>query len=201
MTRLSREIFEALLAFFAALAGLVIFSPGVRVLDAWAETFFASIRTPLGLRVFESITVLGSPTFVAVIVSIVTLALVFSRYRTYLRSFLLTFFGAVSSVFVVKDLVERVRPSGLIPAFIEPGFSFPSGHATISIALYGFLAFLACRLYPRYKRLFIAVAVTLALGIGVSRLYLGVHYPSDVIAGYALGALWLLIGIAVGKRA
>ncbi len=201
MSRLSREILGALVIFFAVLAVLVMSSSGLRAHDDWAETFFAGIRSPLGLQLSENITLLGSPAFGAILVGGIALALVLSRYRAYLTSFLLTFFGAVASVFIMKDLVERVRPSGLEPAFIEPGFSFPSGHAAISVALYGFLAFLLCRLYPHHKRWFVALAVILALAIGLSRLYLGVHYPSDVIAGYVLGGLWLLIGMVVGKRA
>jgi undecaprenyl-diphosphatase len=82
---------------------------------------------------------------------------------------------------------------------VEHSFSFPSGHATIAVAFYGFLAFLAMRGTKRWEKsvniCFAGIAVVLL--IGFSRLYLGVHYLSDVWAGYLVGALWLIAGISM----
>jgi undecaprenyl-diphosphatase len=113
-----------------------------------------------------------------------------------------TFFGEPTTIvgFALKDLVRRARPDGLIPAIRETGFSFPSGHATGSMAFYGFTAFILCRLYPRYAKAVVTIAAVIILTIGMSRLYLGVHFPSDVVGGYLVGGLWLFIGIKAVQR-
>ncbi|MHB1163029.1 MAG: phosphatase PAP2 family protein [Minisyncoccota bacterium] len=166
--------------------------------DLRFENLLLSIRTPFFLHVFEGITFFGSVVAVTGIAVAVGVFLAVRRLsRPYLAGFVVTISGAAVSLCAMKEIVGRARPGGLIPAFFQPGFSFPSGHATISIALYGFIAFLLLRHYPRYKRFVVLGAALLALSIGFSRLYVGVHFPSDVIAGYALGGLWLLAGMGV----
>jgi undecaprenyl-diphosphatase len=91
----------------------------------------------------------------------------------------------------VKAAVARERPDLLEPILVEHGFSFPSGHATLSMAAYGILAVLILRSrLPRPVRgtVVIVLAVLVVL-VGISRIWLGVHYPTDVIAGWTTGAL------------
>ncbi|MHB8860485.1 MAG: phosphatase PAP2 family protein [Minisyncoccota bacterium] len=173
--------------------------------DVWFENLMLAIRTPFWLRAFEAVTFFGSsemrsPTIIVLagVVGIVLLAR--PRYRPFLAGFVTTLAGAAVSGLALKDIVQRARPDGLIPAITESGFSFPSGHAVASMAFYGFVAFLLCRQYPRHAKLIGAAAAAIILAIGFSRLYLGVHFPSDVIAGYVLGGLWLLIGIEITNR-
>jgi len=93
---------------------------------------------------------------------------------------------------VAKDLFERERPT-IHQLAEESGYSFPSGHAMASICLYGALAYLVWGLTRRLGwrwTAFIAAAL-LILIIGGSRIYLGVHYPSDILGGYLLGGCWL----------
>lgn len=92
----------------------------------------------------------------------------------------------------VKDVFERARPT-IHRLAEETGYSFPSGHAMASICLYGGLAYLVWGFtYSRSARIAAAiVALLFTLTIGVSRIYLGVHYPSDIVGGYLLGAAWL----------
>ncbi len=171
--------------------------------DTWFENLMLALRTPLMVRVSEIVTFFGEPTTIIGLAGVVGLALLYSpRGRSFVIGFVTTLAGAALTGFVLKDIVMRARPSGLIPAIRETGFSFPSGHATGSMAFYGFTAFILCRLYPRYAKAVIAAATVLVLSIGMSRLYLGVHFPSDVIAGYLVGGLWLAIGIriVVGAR-
>ncbi|MHB0865775.1 MAG: phosphatase PAP2 family protein [Minisyncoccota bacterium] len=166
--------------------------------DLRFENLLLSIRTPFFLHVFEGITFFGSVVAVTSIAVAVGIFLAVRKSsRGYFAGFMVTILGAAVSLGAMKEIVGRVRPGGLIPAFFEPGFSFPSGHATISVALYGFIAFLLLRHYPRYKRSIVIVTALVAMSIGFSRLYVGVHFPSDVIAGYALGGLWLLSGMGV----
>jgi membrane-associated phospholipid phosphatase len=72
-------------------------------------------------------------------------------------------------------------------------YGFPSGHALGSLVLYGFLAYLLGQRYPRRSGLIYGIAGAMIGAIGLSRLYLGVHYPTDILAGYAVGGLWLMI--------
>lgn len=90
-----------------------------------------------------------------------------------------------------KYLIHRERPN--IMRLVEiGGFSFPSGHSMVSMSFYGFLIFLCFKNYKTgWKYLIIALLSILILLIGLSRIYLGVHYASDVIGGFTLGILWL----------
>ena len=105
--------------------------------------------------------------------------------------------GAVLSI-LLKSLFHRVRPETfwVVP---ETGFSFPSGHALATMCFYGMLAFLAIRNIEKWRgRLaVITIAVIISLAVGISRIYLGVHYPTDVVAGYAAGFMWLTFCISL----
>ncbi|HEU4349694.1 MAG TPA: phosphatase PAP2 family protein, partial [Actinoplanes sp.] len=94
----------------------------------------------------------------------------------------------------VKTLVGRLRPVVDVPVAAAPGNSFPSGHALGSLVVYGalVLVFLAA-VPPRRRALFIAVPAVIVFAIGFSRIALGVHYLSDVLAGWLLGATWLSV--------
>ncbi|HUY05437.1 MAG TPA: phosphatase PAP2 family protein [Candidatus Paceibacterota bacterium] len=169
--------------------------------DAWFEHLMLAIRTPLMVRVFAVVTFFGEPTTIIALAGVMGLALLYwPRGRSFVIGFVTTLAGAAATGLALKDIVKRARPSGLIPAIRETGFSFPSGHATGSMAFYGFTAFLLCKLYPRYAKAVIATTTVLVLAIGFSRLYLGVHFPSDVIGGYLLGGLWLFIGVTIVER-
>ena len=102
----------------------------------------------------------------------------------------------------VKHLVQRARPQFDDPVLVLTTYSFPSGHTAGATVFYGFLAaYLATR--PRAKRWqgwIVAVAAGMILLVGVSRIYLGVHYLTDVIAGMVEGVLWLALCLS-GVRA
>ena len=88
---------------------------------------------------------------------------------------------------------HRQRPFFADPLAVESSFSFPSGHATVSLAFYGAVAVLLARAYPSRRALvYFGAGVLIAL-IGFSRLYLGVHYLSDVLAGFNAGMAWLVL--------
>jgi membrane-associated phospholipid phosphatase len=95
----------------------------------------------------------------------------------------------------LKATFERPRPAFADPLATAAGFSFPSGHAMISLTVYGALAFVAAAsVRSRRAQVLVGVsALVLVVAIGFSRIYLGVHYASDVLAAYAAGLAWLML--------
>jgi undecaprenyl-diphosphatase len=100
----------------------------------------------------------------------------------------------------LKQLVARPRPHLWLWLIPVSGFSFPSGHAFASATFYPLLARDVARRWPRARGLAFGLAVCFALFIGVGRLYLGVHWPSDVLAGWALGAGQTALGLRLLER-
>ncbi len=98
---------------------------------------------------------------------------------------------------VLKELFQRDRPNILQLVHVD-GYSFPSGHAMISFAFYGLLIFIFCRhLHNKGMRVFILTIMgTLIILIGLSRVYLGVHYASDILAGFLVGFIWVVVLIS-----
>ena len=102
---------------------------------------------------------------------------------------------------ILKQFFHRARPD--LHPFIETGgYSFPSGHAMSAFALYGILAFLLWRHIPTKlgRTILIIVSCIFIFLIGISRIYLGVHYPSDIIGGYFASGFWLAISISFFQR-
>ncbi len=102
----------------------------------------------------------------------------------------------------IKQLVMRPRPDDVVPLIQETGYSFPSGHANGGLIFYVFLAFLIGRLLKQNKQgdianLIYVIAGIIVFLIGVSRVYLGIHYPTDVIAGWCLGGMLVIIFSAI----
>lgn len=101
--------------------------------------------------------------------------------------------GALGLAELIKLLVGRMRPHIFPPLTHESGFSFPSGHTIASLTFYGMCAFLLARPLHRWARLGVVLAAAVVIGtVAYSRIYLGVHYPTDVLGSFILGAAWLL---------
>ncbi|HQX59378.1 MAG: phosphatase PAP2 family protein [Rhodoferax sp.] len=103
----------------------------------------------------------------------------------------------------LKQIFSRMRPLQAVQGASAEGFSFPSGHSSGTVVAFGMLAYLGLRLLPpRWHLAVLLVAMLLALGVGLSRIILRVHYASDVAAGFASGTTWLAVcitGIELGR--
>jgi len=159
-------------------------------LDARAVHYLHVHASPAVYQFMAAISQIGSP---AGHTALIACAMVYCLWR---RRFLLGALALlVSSIGggilngSLKHLYHRARPE---PAFYHLGYSFPSGHAMSAIIVYGFVAYLLARgTEGRYRILIWVAAIFMTLLVGFSRVYLGVHYPSDVLGGYLAGACWL----------
>ncbi|WP_011581534.1 MULTISPECIES: phosphatase PAP2 family protein [Chelativorans] len=169
---------------------------------AWDERLFLAFRNPadpanpLGPPWLEEaaleVTALGGYTLIILTVAaVVGLLLVTRRHGPALYTILSVGTGSLAS-FLSKQFYDRARPD-LVPQLdIVHTASFPSGHAMVTTVAYLTLAALVIRFVHDLRvRIYVAgVAVFVSLIVGVSRVYLGVHWPSDVAAGWALGVAW-----------
>ncbi len=144
-----------------------------------------------------SVTRIGDPRTVVPLTAIIFGVLWWRRYRLEAQFFALNAFGGAVLSYVLKLAFSKQRPQLWNSPIVETTFSYPSGHALGSVVLYGFLSYILATLYPRYARAFYSAATLLIIAIGFSRLYLGVHWPTDIIAGYGIGFLWITVCISL----
>jgi len=193
---------------FLALANEVI-EGDTRALD---ERLLLALRTrgapsdPLGPPWLEEagrdFTALGSTGVMAFLVVAVTVFLALARRRAEAVILVFATLGALGLEVLLKGWYDRPRPD-LVPHVARVfSASFPSGHATMSAAVFLTIGALLAGTQPepRMKFYIASVAVLLTMVVGVSRVYLGVHWPTDVLAGWALGAAWAAMCWAVALR-
>lgn len=148
------------------------------------------------MKAFAFITRIGDVSTIIVLGLVVSLFLLLRRDRLLVMGWLVTLIGGGVLNWVLKELLQRARPELIDPFITASGWSFPSGHAMGSLMAYGMLAYVLLRLgRPEWRLPVIVITVTLVLLIGTSRLFLQVHYFSDVLAGFAAGTAWLAICI------
>jgi undecaprenyl-diphosphatase len=161
--------------------------------DGAVTRWFVRHREPWLTTIMRTVTTFGSSTVLIPLVIVSGLAL-HRRRRSWLPLVTLAAAqaGSIALYDTIKLLVHRPRPSVGPLVATASGYSFPSGHATQSMAVYVTLALvLSARRDTRTRAAAVAAAVIITLLVGVSRVYLGVHWTTDVIAGWALGAAWL----------
>jgi undecaprenyl-diphosphatase len=189
-------IIVTMLNAFGEIADSVTESEGIAHFDrALAHSMYQHV-SPTAIAAFRGITWLGDPELITVIVVMVGAMLLAGRYWYLLAGWVIIPAGGGLLNSMLKAIFQRNRPELPNPFVVEMSWSFPSGHAMGSLITYGMLAYvLVVFLERRWDRPVIAATVTLVLLIGFSRMYLGVHYFSDVVAGFAAGTAWLTIGI------
>lgn len=162
------------------------------------EALYAGHR-PLLLAVARLFTALGEPT-VLVTAGFLVAGWIWWRHHPHLAlAILLIVLVGRGLAEAQKYWIARVRPDLEPHLVVVKTSSFPSGHATSSMIFYLTVA-LALSAGTRWHRLAAGAAVLLALLIGTSRVMLGVHWPSDVIGGWAFGMLWVLLNLRLAQR-
>lgn len=159
-------------------------------------------ESPILTGIMKFFTYIGS-TGSIIILSLFILIFLYKvlKHRLELVLFIAVMAGSPLLNAVVKLCFQRTRPD--LHRLIEiGGYSFPSGHAMNAMSLYGILTFLLWRhIKVKWGRMLLIVMSTLMiLTIGISRIYLGVHYPSDIIAGYLAGGFWIAMSIWFFQR-
>ncbi|MFB5661557.1 phosphatase PAP2 family protein [Alteribacillus sp. HJP-4] len=182
-----------LLAVFAELSE-EIKGTELRAFDRKVMETLPDYISPPGAALFQFITSLASAEFTIIMTTLISMLLIVKKKW---KEGLL-FIAAVGGAAVFNDFLklsfQRNRPD-LNQIIDAAGFSFPSGHAMNAISLYGMMMVLTA-IYGQSKLLKISlnlILMLLILAIGFSRIYLGVHYPSDVAAGFAAGGAWLTV--------
>jgi undecaprenyl-diphosphatase len=153
------------------------------------------VGPPWLIEAVRDVTALGSVVVLLLISTIATIALLVHGRRLQAGLFATAVIFAEVSTDLFKALLARARPDFAVLGALPASHSFPSGHSTVATATYFLLAMIVARLelHRNAKVLAFATAAFLALAIGFSRVFLGVHWASDVIAGWLLGASWALV--------
>lgn len=159
--------------------------------------FIKPLISELRTDTMEFFTQLGTHTFlIPMNLLLIGYFLFIKRHRWYTITVPVVSLGGLSLMFVLKNLFGRPRPENPLLRTVS-GLSFPSGHALISVAFYGLLIYLLWHnISNKILRWFLIILFLIViLMIGASRIYLRVHYASDVLAGFAMGLIWLVLSI------
>ncbi|MGP9689459.1 phosphatase PAP2 family protein [Psychrobacter sp. AOP22-C1-C5] len=185
------------LALFAGLVEDVVEADSIVTTDLFVSQHMSVLQDSSIVPAFIFITSLGSTPVTCLIILLMAILCAVVRQPYILIGLLISIIGSTTFTFLSKMVFQRARPIDIL--LMEHTYSFPSGHATISIALYGFLAYMAIRFSQSFIRQVrtLSLAILLCLLIGLSRIVLNEHYLSDIMGGFLVGTLWLTIAISL----
>jgi len=198
----SAGIGAASLGIFFKLSQELLWSNGpgswLNGIDHEAIAFVSRIRSPLLTRTAIEVTALGTPTVLGVLVVLAAIALRLSRDRLGAILLAACAAGAIGWTSLLKNLIERERPPLADRLVRTSGFSYPSGHSLASASVLAALALIVARHVPWRGQQILTFAVTgvAIVAVAASRVYLGVHYLSDVAAGTSFGLAWAFAMVA-----
>ncbi len=203
------------IGFLISLAGLLLFlliarqvvgERSLTLLDLSVYQWLHRHATIVGYGTWSVISSLGSgPAFVWIGVGVAALLTIRKHYLL-LAVWAIALLGGGGLDYLLKETFERPRPAAAMDFLTRFSWSFPSGHSMGSLIGYGMLAYVISVEFTtsrEVRRWIIAFCAILVLAVGLSRLYLGVHYLSDVLAGFCAGGLWLtacITGLEVARR-
>ncbi len=160
-------------------------------------------HTPLLDRVMVVMTNIGNPSVLLVASLLLAAFLLWRKQRAETVTLAIAAVGALGLNTVLKELFARSRPE-LWQRTVDVNFySFPSGHAMMSVVVFGIIGYLLATHLPRWRIAIATGTVLLVCAIGFSRLYFGVHWPTDIVAGYSAGIVWLVacvLSLEIWKR-
>lgn len=190
--------FAVNIALLSELTESVLDTEWIVTLDKEFTAMLHKGRSDTLSSILYGFTQLGEQEAVFIIGGVVSAIFLYRRHFVSLFAFWLALAGVGISTRYGKTFISRERPAD-VAYYVVEHFSFPSGHATTVIAMFGLLAYFLWRHYHTHpnRGLVLWLAAVLIIIVGFSRIYLGVHYLSDVLAGFLLGALWLLVGISL----
>jgi undecaprenyl-diphosphatase len=174
---------------------------GTDAFDGAVRSFVNDLSSPAATGTFRHLTDLGSPRLLVPFTVAAAAGFLWLRRRRAAILIVVTMLGVVFLDHSLKLVFQRTRPVPFFGLETPSSYSFPSGHSLASFCFYGALAALVA---VRTRRLALRVLIWISgaaviLTVGLSRIYLGVHYPSDVLAGYAAGFVWV-VAVASGDR-
>ncbi len=177
-----------------------LYGPALKALDQGTFDVLHSLRSPALNHTFTVITQLGSAPAYIILIPAIGLWLYYRGHRwdTSIQSSIVLISSFLLNV-TLKYFVARPRPIGelrLVEAF---SYSYPSGHSMSAMALYGFLIYLVYKHlnFGLLRAITVSFLAMLIISIGISRVYLGVHYATDILAGFVVGLFWLMTCIII----
>ena len=195
-------VFSAAAGLFLVIALAITLSTPLTEVDAKAEMWLHIRATPLVSNAMAAVSFLGAPTNLTIVAVAGSLLLWYRRRRSEAATLSTVVLGGNFLNFCLKHLIQRGRPVFDDPIFSLPTYSFPSGHAVASTVFYGLLSIYAlAHARQRYAAYIgVAAAVFMVALVSFSRVYLGLHYLSDVLGGLSEGIAWLVLSAIAWRR-
>lgn len=159
-------------------------------LDTFIYNIIIKMQSDSVTQIFKAITFLASTKFILCL-NIIALIIYIIKKRGYLLLIPVNSIFSIVSNNLIKFLIKRPRPN-VLRLVTETNYSYPSGHAMISVLFYGTIITLLNRNNIKYRKIINIILMLIILLVGVSRIYLGVHYASDIIGGYLISTGILL---------
>jgi len=191
-------VFSVATGLFLVIALAIALSTPLAAVDANAEMWLHVRATTLVSNAMAAVSFLGAPTTLTIVAVAGSLLLLYRRRRSEAATLSTVVLGGNFLNFCLKHLIQRGRPVFDDPIFSLPTYSFPSGHAMASTVFYGLLSIYAlAHARQRYAAYIAAAAAVFMVAlVSFSRVYLGLHYLSDVMGGIAEGIAWLSFCVA-----
>ena len=190
-------VIGCMLVLFIALAEAVATLNSIVSIDYFISAQMSLLRDADVVGFFVLITSFASTPIAVLVVLFVAVNCWVKQQRYIIVGLLIATLVSTAFTSLLKYLFQRERPANSL--LVVQTYSFPSGHATTAMALYGFIAYLLIRFHQNFAqkiRIF-TIAILFILLIGLSRVVLNQHYLSDVLGGYLVGAFWLTLGISI----
>jgi undecaprenyl-diphosphatase len=196
--KLTSAFFISLLfAIGFGLLALFVSDKKIANFDNRISEYIHSLSSPLLTSIMKFFTFIGSGSVIAIIMIIAIIFLyVVLKHRSELVLLVGVVIGSALLNLVLKVIFHRARPT-INRLIEESGYSFPSGHSMAAFTLYGILTFLLWKHISSYigRSFIIIFDILMITMISVSRIYLGVHYPSDILGGFLISGTWLILTI------